>query len=70
MTVTGLLVRMVNEETMSQERMQELMKMKHRVTGLLTEHQLCSSAQVTLLTLPTFTHLYNPRKIPMDPCCV
>lgn len=46
---------------MPQERMQGLMEMKHRVTSLLTEYQPCLSAQVTLLSLPTFTHLYNDR---------
>lgn len=43
-------------------------EMKHRVTDLQTEHQLCLSAQATLLPSPTFTHLYNPCKIPAEMC--
>jgi len=45
------------------KRKQRLIEMKHRVTGLMPEHQLCLSAQATLLPLPTFTYLYNPCKV-------
>lgn len=50
------------------EGKQRLIEMKHMVTGLLTEHQLCSSAQAALLPPLTFTHLYNPRQIPAELC--